>query len=121
MQAQCFSIEQMMSEYSVPADTAFCLFRSLFLQKVAVSFLFISPIFYECASIANFCFKSFQHLFEASIEKSDDDDKSVSANKVSPSAFCTQSFILTMHYHPKLNRSHSYFGSQAFLGVRGRF
>ncbi|KAL5112274.1 THO complex subunit 2 [Taenia crassiceps] len=56
MQVQCFSIDQMMSEYSVPADTAFCLFRSLFLQKVA-------------------------HLFEASIEKSDDDDKSVSANK----------------------------------------
>ncbi|VDM18706.1 unnamed protein product [Hydatigera taeniaeformis] len=56
MQAQCFSIDQMMSEYSVPADTAFCLFRSLFLQKVA-------------------------HLFEASVEKSDDDDKGVSANK----------------------------------------
>ncbi|CDS40944.1 tho complex subunit 2 [Echinococcus multilocularis] len=55
MQAQCFSIDQMMSEYSVPADTAFCLFRNLFLQKVA-------------------------HLFEASIEKSGDDDKSVPAN-----------------------------------------
>ena len=41
MQDQCFSIEQMMSDYFVPADTAFCLYRSLFLQKVAVLF-FIS-------------------------------------------------------------------------------
>ncbi|KAM3175897.1 hypothetical protein ACTXT7_007579 [Hymenolepis weldensis] len=56
MQAQCFSLEQMMKEYSVPADTAFCLYRSLFLQNVA-------------------------QLFESSVEKSDDDDKSAAANR----------------------------------------
>nr|CDS33837.1 tho complex subunit 2 [Hymenolepis microstoma] len=56
MQGQCFSLEQMMKEYSVPADTAFCLYRSLFLQNVA-------------------------QLFESLVEKSDDDDKSVAANR----------------------------------------
>ncbi|KAM7540386.1 hypothetical protein Aperf_G00000037924 [Anoplocephala perfoliata] len=56
MQAQCFSLEQMMKEYSVPADTAFCLYRSLFLQNAT-------------------------QLFESSVEKTDDGDKSVNANK----------------------------------------
>ncbi|VDN97902.1 unnamed protein product, partial [Rodentolepis nana] len=56
MQAQCFSLEQMMKEYSVPADTAFCLYRSLFLQNVA-------------------------QLFENLVEKLGDDDKSVAANR----------------------------------------
>ncbi|VDN28682.1 unnamed protein product [Dibothriocephalus latus] len=36
MQAQCLPLEQMMGEYYVPADTAFCLFRSIFNQRVAV-------------------------------------------------------------------------------------
>ncbi|BHF61082.1 THO complex subunit 2 [Sparganum proliferum] len=35
MQAQCLPLEQMMGEYYVPADTAFCLFRSIFNQRVA--------------------------------------------------------------------------------------
>uniref|UniRef100_A0A5K3FWX9 THO complex subunit 2 n=1 Tax=Mesocestoides corti TaxID=53468 RepID=A0A5K3FWX9_MESCO len=56
MQAQCFSIDQMMSEYFVPADTAFCLFRNLFLQKVA-------------------------RLFEAASEKSAEGDKAAPGNK----------------------------------------
>ncbi|VDD77363.1 unnamed protein product, partial [Mesocestoides corti] len=58
MQAQCFSIDQMMSEYFVPADTAFCLFRNLFLQKVAV-----------------------RRLFEAASEKSAEGDKAAPGNK----------------------------------------
>ncbi|CAL8086593.1 unnamed protein product [Calicophoron daubneyi] len=35
MQTQCLPIERMMGEFHVPADTAFCLYRSLFEQKVA--------------------------------------------------------------------------------------
>ncbi|VDP72176.1 unnamed protein product [Echinostoma caproni] len=35
MQTQCLPIEQMMGEFHVPADTAFCLHRSVFEQKVA--------------------------------------------------------------------------------------
>ncbi|CAH8568858.1 unnamed protein product [Heterobilharzia americana] len=35
MQTQCLSIERMMGEFHVPADTAFCFHRNLFEQKVA--------------------------------------------------------------------------------------
>ncbi|CAH8526766.1 unnamed protein product [Dicrocoelium dendriticum] len=35
MQTQCIPIERMMGEFHVPADTAFCLHRSLFEQRVA--------------------------------------------------------------------------------------
>ncbi|TGZ70789.1 hypothetical protein CRM22_002996 [Opisthorchis felineus] len=36
MSTQCLPIERMMGEFHVPADTAFCLHRSLFEQKVAL-------------------------------------------------------------------------------------
>ncbi|KAA3678999.1 THO complex subunit 2 [Paragonimus westermani] len=35
MQTQCLPIERMMGEFHVPADTAFCLYRSLFEQRVS--------------------------------------------------------------------------------------
>ncbi|KAA0184296.1 hypothetical protein FBUS_06164 [Fasciolopsis buskii] len=35
METQCLPIEQMMGEFHVPADTAFCLHRSVFEQKVS--------------------------------------------------------------------------------------
>uniref|UniRef100_A0A183SXM5 THO complex subunit 2 n=1 Tax=Schistocephalus solidus TaxID=70667 RepID=A0A183SXM5_SCHSO len=50
MQAQCLPLEQMMGEYYVPADTAFCLFRSIFNQRVA-------------------------RIFEATVEKAADGEK----------------------------------------------
>ncbi|TPP51900.1 THO complex subunit 2, partial [Fasciola gigantica] len=42
METQCLPIEQMMGEFHVPADTAFCLHRSVFEQRVALIKLCIS-------------------------------------------------------------------------------
>ncbi|OON14770.1 hypothetical protein X801_09437, partial [Opisthorchis viverrini] len=51
MSTQCLPIERMMGEFHVPADTAFCLHRSLFEQKVAALFAAISQQI--CAEIAS--------------------------------------------------------------------